>query len=144
MSNRIRGEEVELILLVDGSPRDNFSFIRSTEITFKSELKEEGYLNETTQRYDTIFNGISGKAEAHFDSPEVLTIIRLAVDKARRRTPGTRFNIKQTLNFPSGRRARIIIPDIEFGPLPIKFGGRASYGEFSLDYAASNAYSLIV
>ena len=65
--------------------------------------------------------------------------IRLVLDKARRREPGTRFNIKSTLNFPNGSRARIIIRDVEFGELPISFGSRSDYGMFSVDYGASEA-----
>jgi hypothetical protein len=144
VSVRCKGQEVELILMVDGSPMQNFSFIRSTEMTWKTELIQEGYLNETTDRYDTIFKGIGGKAQMHFDSPDFLNLVRWVVEKAQNRVPGTRFNIKQTINFPSGRRARVLVPEISFGPMPMDFSSRAAYGGFSVDYGASNAYALVV
>ena len=141
---RIKGQEVELILMENGSPAQNFSFIRSTELTWQTELIQEGYLNETTDRYDTIFKGVKGKAEMHFDSPDILTLIQRVVERARNRVAGTQWNVKQTLNFPNGRRARILAKDIFFGPFPLNFGSRAAYGAVSIDFACSNAYSLVV
>jgi len=144
VSQRCKGQEVELILLVDGVAQQNFTFIRQTDFAFKLEIKEEGYIGETTQRFDSIFNGIRGKATCHFDNPDILNVASIAIKKATRRVPGTRFNIKQTLNFGSGRRARIIVPDVELGEIPLNFGGRGSYGETTIDYAASEAFSLIL
>lgn len=142
MSQRIKGQEVDIIMLVDGQPRDNFSLARSLELTFKTEMLQEGYLGETTDRYDTIYKGVGGKVQFHLDNPEVFNIIRFIVNKARRREPGTQFNIKATLNFPNGQRARVVVRDAEFGELPISFGSRSDYGEFSLDFGSSEAQIL--
>ena len=142
MAQRIKGQEVEIVLLEDGSPKENFTLARSIDINFKTEMIQEGYLGETTDRYDTIFKGVGGRIEFHLDSPEVFNIIGSIVDKARRREPGTRFNLKSTLNFPNGQRARVVITDIEFGELPIGFGSRSDYGTFSLEYGASEAQVL--
>ena len=142
MSQRIKGQEVELVLLLNGAPQQNFTLFRSLEIQWKLEIKEEGYIGETTQRYDTIFMGVSGRLEAHIDNAAVFNIINQFVDKARRREPGLRTNLKSTLNFPNGQRARIIVPEIEVGPIPLNFGGRGEYGALSLEYAASQAKAL--
>lgn len=142
MAQRIKGQEVEVVILQDGLPQDNLTFARSIELTFKTDMLQEGYLGETTDRYDTIFKGVSGRLEFHFDSATPVAIVNSIVDKARRRVPGTRFNIKAVLNFPSGRRARVVVRDVEFGELPIKFGGRADYGTFNLDFGASEAQVL--
>ena len=142
MAQRIKGQEVDIIMLVDGQPRDNFSLARSFDISFKTDMLQEGYLGETTDRYDTIYKGVAGKISFHLDNTEVFNIIRFIVNKARRREPGTKFNIKSTLNFPNGQRARVIVRDAEFGELPISFGSRSDYGEFNLDYGASEAQIL--
>ena len=142
MAQRIKGQEVELVMLQDGSPQDNLTFGQSLEFTFKTETLQEGYLGETTDRYDTIFKGINGKIKFHYDNPTFLRIINDIIAKARRRTPGTRFNVKSTMNFPSGTRARVIIRDIEFGNLPVGFASRSDYGTFDLDFSASDAQVL--
>ncbi len=142
MAARIKGQEVEIVLLVDGEPRANFNFAQSLDFTFKNEIKWEGFLGETTMRPDAIFNGVEGKTQHQFDSPEPFNIIRLIINKARRREPGTQFNLRATLNFPKGQKARIVFRDAEFGALPISFGSRQDYGKFSLDFGCSEAQIL--
>jgi hypothetical protein len=142
MGQRIKGQEVEIVVLVNGEPRDNLTTARSISINFKTEMLQEGYLGETTDRYDTIFKGVGGQIEFHFDTPEIFNVIRAIVAKSRRRTPSDQINIKATLNFPNGQRARVVIRDAEFGELPVSFGSRSDYGTFSLDYGASEAQVL--
>jgi hypothetical protein len=144
MAQRIKGQEVEIIMLVDGAPRENLAFAKSLDFTFLTERKTEGYLGETTNRFDTIFNGVEGKTQHHFDNPEPFNIIRLIINKARRREPGTQFNMRSTLNFPRGQRARLIFRDVEFGALPIGFSSRSDYGSFALDFGCSEAQVLPV
>lgn len=139
MGQRIKGQEVEVLILADGAPRASLFAIRSFEITLQHEIMSEGYLGETTNRRDAIFNGISGRMEAHVDSKEFLDFFFEVVNKARRRTPGTKINIKASLNFPNGDRPRILIPDVEFGALPLNFGSRSDYGSVSLDFEAATA-----
>lgn len=136
---RAKGQEVQLILLLNGNPLDAIQAIRDSDITWKTEILSEGYLGETTERKDSIFKGIEGKLSFHIETIQVFTLITFAIDKAARRLPGLKCNIKQTINLPDGRRPRIVIPDVEFGPLPLSFGGRDDYGEISVDYAAAQA-----
>lgn len=138
MAQRIRGQEVEVLLVVDGVPKTNMTNIKNFEVTLETEIMSEGYLGEPTERKDSIFKGVSGRMDMHFDNQEVLRVYQAIVDKARRRTPGTKFNIKATLNFPNGQRPRVVIPDVEFGQLPLNFGARGDYGSATLDFAASD------
>lgn len=132
-------------MLIDGQPRENLVFAKQFSATFDTAIKEEEYLNETTKRFDTIFNGVKGKTQHHFDRPEPFNVIRAIINKARRREPGTQFNLRATLNFAQlGQRARIVFRDCEFGALPIEFGSRSDYGSFSLDFACSEAQILPV
>lgn len=144
MGQRVKGQEVEIVVLIDGEPQSNFGFAQSIDFTFMTERKQEGYLGETTDRFDTVFKGVEGKTSHHFDSPVVFNIIRDIINKARRREPGTQFNLRATLAFPSGQKARIVFRDVEFGALPISFGSRTDYGKFSLDFACSEAQILPV
>jgi hypothetical protein len=144
VAQRLKGQEVELVMLVDGAPRENLAFAQSLDFTFKTEIKQEGYLGETTDRYDTIFNGVEGKTKHHFDNPEPFNIVRLVINRARNREPGTVFNLRATLKFPNGQKARIVFRDVAFGPLPISVGSRQDYVSFSLDFACSEAQVLPV
>jgi len=137
MAQRIKGQEVEVLMVVNGQPKTNITTVRNFEVTLQTEILSEGYLGETTERKDSIFKGIAGKIEIHFDNQEIMRVFEEIVNKARRRTPGTKINIKATLNFPGGQRPRIMINDVEFGALPMSFGSRSDYGNVSLDFEAS-------
>ena len=143
MGQRIKGQEVETSLVLSGNVIA-LTAARSMDVTFKLEKKEEGYLGETTQRYDTIFNGVEGKISYHFDNATPLAFILAIVDKAQRRTPGAIANVKCVMNFPDGSRARITIPNVEFGPMPLSFGARADYGTFEVDFSASKAVGVAI
>ncbi len=139
---RIRGEEVEVVLLVDGVTQGTITAIKSFEMSYQLEIKSEGYLGEKTDRKDSVFKGIKGKLAVNLESKEIFTVIQKIVDKAQRRVPGTVINIKAALNFPNGDRVRIIIPAAEFGEIPLNFAGRTEYGETSFDFEAANARTI--
>jgi len=138
MSMRIKGQEIELMIVLDGKQMDTVTDFRSFEVASKLEIKEEAYLGEKTNRYDEIFNGVRGRMELHFENADVFDLIKAIVDRAKRRTPGTQVNIKATLNFPGGTKKRVLIPDVFFGEFPMNFGGRADYGTIGLDFSASD------
>jgi hypothetical protein len=138
MSQRIKGQESEISMVVDGAVMSSTTTIRSLEIAAKTEIKEEGYLGETTNRYDEIFNGVRGHIEGHMETKQVFDIMMAIIDRARRRTPGVKINIKTTLNFPNGDRPRVLLQDCFFGEQPIGFGGRSEYLTFRFEFACSD------
>ena len=135
---RIKGQEVEVSLIVDGEVAETTTDVRSFEFAYKLETKEEAYLGEKTNRYDEIFNGMRGRIEFHYENQDVFDIIKSIVDRAKRRTPGTQINIKATLNFPNGDKPRVLISDAFFGEIPLSFGSRADYGTVGIDFQASD------
>lgn len=142
MSQRVKGQEVEIMLIVNSVAQVTLTDIRSSEFAFMLEILSEGYLGETTERKDSIFKGIRGDLELHFENSDIFKFFKAVVDKARRRTPGTLINIKQTLNFPNGQRARVLIPNCEFGEIPVGFGSRGDYGTVKLTFEAAEANSI--
>jgi hypothetical protein len=138
VSQRIKGQEVELMVIVDGAPQNSTTNVRSFEVTAKTEIKEEGYLGETTNRFDEIFNGVHGQIEFHVENSDFLNVTLAIIDRARRRTPGIKINIKATLNFPNGDRPRVLMQDCFFGEQPIGFGSRSDYGTYKLEFACSD------
>jgi hypothetical protein len=133
MAQRIKGQEVEVLVVVNGVPQTNLTDILSFDVTPAFEIKEEEYLGETSKRFDEIFNGVSFSMELHFEDAGVLTFMQTIKDRAERRLPGTTINVKATLNFPNGERPRIMLKDCYFGDMPLSFGGRSDYGTFSID-----------
>lgn len=139
MAQRIKGQEVSVLLIIDGTQADTITDIKSFEVTFMTEILTEGYLGETTNRKDEIFNGVSGRMELNFENQDIFALFTSVIDRARRRTPGTVINVKAALNFPNGERPKIYINDVSFGPMPMNFGSRSDYGSVTLDFEAPDA-----
>lgn len=139
MAQRVKGQEVALLFNLNNTPVKTVTDFRSFEMTWQTETKSEGYLGETTNRRDDVFNGIMGKVELHFENQDVFNLIQAIVDRARRREPGTTITLKVTLQMPNGQRPRVTIPNCFFGAIPMNFGSRTDYGTISLDFEAENA-----
>ena len=135
---RLKGQEVEVLLVVAGTPKDTITTIRNFEVTAKVEKKEEAYLGQKTNQYDDIFNGVDGRMEVHTDSQDILPIIQSIIERARRREPGTKVNIKATLNYPNGDRPRVLLNDVFFGPFPINIPARGDYVTVGMDFSCSD------
>jgi len=142
-SNRIKGQEVSIEIVADNQIVSSMTAVRSCEFKYNREILSEGYIGEKTERKDSIFKGVSGSMEVHLDDPNAFNFFIQMNDKSKRRLPGVTVNVKMTLNFPDGRRVRIIVPDVEFGELPVNFGSRSDYGTTSLDFEASDARAII-
>lgn len=139
MSQRTLGQNVSVIILQDSNILDEISCIRSFGFTFELELKDEGYIGETTNRKDSVFKGVKLDMELHTNNTKVFSLIQSAIDKARRRTPGIRINIKATVSYPNGQQARVTFRDVEFGAFPINAGSRSDYVTIKLEGACSDA-----
>lgn len=142
-SQRLLGQNVSIIIIQDSAPIQEISCIRSFSFTYEQELKDEGYLGETTNRKDSVFKGMKMDMELHTNNNKVFNLIKSAVDKARRRTPGTRINIKCTLTWPNGDVARVTFPDVEFGAFPINANSRTDYVTVKLEAACSEARTVL-
>jgi hypothetical protein len=139
MGQRIRGQEVEVVMIVGGEPKTTITEIKSFEVEFELDVLKEGYLNQKADKRDEIYNGITGKMELHMGSPDVLDVVQKIVDRATRRDAAAstvQINVKASLNWPDGTRRKLTVIDASFGSIPLSFGGRAEYGSLSLSFEA--------
>lgn len=135
---RLKGQETEILFVENNVPLSTLVDIKSFEIEIQLEILKEGYLGETNDRRDSVYRGYSGKMEAHFETRDILDFAVRLVDKARRRTPGARVNCKTTLSLPGGDRVRVMLKDLEFGPIPLNIAGRTDYVTTSLTFEGAN------
>jgi hypothetical protein len=136
---RVKGQEVVISVISDGQQVANITAIKSFSLEYQTEIKKEGYLGETTDRRDDLFNGVSGDFDLHFGDPDVFVLIDKIQARARRRQPGIKFNILCTLNLPNGQRVRISVPDVYFGPIPVSAGSRSDYVSVKMSFEAQEA-----
>jgi len=138
MASRIKGQEVEIRLVVDGVIQGTLTDIRSFDVTPKFEKLEEQYLGETFKRYDEIFNGVDFSMELHIEDSTVLAFMKKILERATRRVPGTKVNIKAKLNFANGQTPIVLLNDCFFEDVPLNFGGRSEYGQVTISGSCSN------
>lgn len=142
-SQRLIGQNVSVIIIQDSTPIEEISCIRSFSFTYELEVKSEGYLGEMSERKDSIYKGVKMDMEIHTNNHKIFSLIKSAVDKAKRRTPGVRINLKCSLTWPNGDVARVTFPDVEFGAFPISVGGRAEYVSVKVEAACSDALAVL-
>ena len=131
-SQRVKGQEVSLVILVNGDLQNQLTDIQNFTFTPKLRKLEQGYLGETAQRYDEIFDGCEIEFEFHVHSNDWVDYFQAIFDRARRRTPDTIFNVTATLFFPNGDTPVCKFPDIKFGDMPVNVGSRGDYVKFKV------------
>lgn len=138
MSTRLKGQETEIRMIsVTSGLLSSFSDVKSFSITFDREVLDEGYVGQTTNQKDDIFNGVSFDITTHNSSADVVALIQRINEVSKQRLPGERIEIVTTLRFADGNR-RIILSDAKFGNIPINIGGRGEYVEFGFSGQASD------
>lgn len=140
MSNdpRLRGQEVEVRVVRDGSPEVTITAIATFEETFKLEKKEDGFLGEVTNRYDHIYNGIDGKVEFQVNTNDWILLQNAIKLQAQRKQPETVINMIRTDYYANGQTSVITYGDCKFGPSPTSVAGRGEFVKVSLDFSASD------
>lgn len=143
MAQRIKGQDTNVQVIVNGAVKiDVGSPIRNFDLTPKFSKLEEQYLGDPSKRYDEIFDGVDFKMDMNFEDAGVIDLIETIRNRAIGQTTAgytaAKINIRTTLNFANGTRTRIVLEDCFFENLPITFGGREQYGQFTLSGSCSN------
>ena len=143
VAQRIKGQEVTLSVSIDGQPQLTIDTIQSAEIEWEVELLEEGYLGETSNRVDSVFNLIRVMIEGHINNQSYLELADAIAARARNRTGSPiRFDIVGSFAFPNGQFPSVVIPDVYFDAIPFNIGARNEFVSFSLTGKASD-YTII-
>jgi hypothetical protein len=139
MAQRLKGQDTVISFTGPGGDVSGLDSVLSFEAELDIEILEEGYLGETANRFDDIFNGVSGTVELHLQTTAYFKFTQDVQDRAQRRTPaGGVFNATSTFQFPNGQRARITFEDIFFGPMPLSSPSRKDYVKGTVQWKCSN------
>lgn len=138
MDQRVKGQEIQLFMTQNGQTLAQLDSIQDTEVTIKLRILEEGYVGETSQRYDDVFDGFAANLTAHMTTGAVYDIVQAIIDRARRRVPGTVFNLKMSVQFPNGERKRVMISNLFFGEIPNAVPKRDQYASIKFTVAATS------
>jgi hypothetical protein len=118
--------------------------VQSFEAELMLEILEEGYLGETANRFDDIFNGVSGNAELHIETSDYFRFTQRVQDRAQRRTAASgKFVVKANFDFANGTRARLNFEDVFFEGLPVTVGARKDYVKVKVSWKCSNVRRIL-
>lgn len=137
---RIKGQDV-YVSVVQGTQVAAFvTDIRNFELTPKFEKLEEQYLGQTSKKYDDIFHGVDFKFDMHLEKASAIEFVKLVQQRASSRAGGTKstVNIQATLQFPGNQSRTITLKECYFEDMPLSFGGRSEYGQFTLSGSCNN------
>jgi hypothetical protein len=128
-SLRVRGQETQLRVTMNGQIFRTFNSIENFTITYNVSILEKNYIGQTAPNFDEIFMGSSFEFSLDPESSDIFKLADALVERASRRTAqsAARFNLISTYNFPNGQRVRGTLPDVKLGDIPIVNGGRDQY-----------------
>lgn len=142
MADRIKGQEVALVVVSAAGTEESVADVKSIDMQFDRETISEGYVGQSTEQKDDIFKGISGKAEFHLRDGGAFDLINRMNLRSKRRLPGELFQLIGTFSFPDGTSRRIVIPDARFGNIPISTASRDDYVMVTFEFVADDAQIL--
>lgn len=140
MGLRIKGQETVISLTGPNGDITTFDHIQSLDFTMNLEVLEEGYLGNTANSFDEIYNGISGTLTAHMSNNEYWAFQEAVQFRAERRAGNSAsgvFSITTQFTYPTGELARVTIDDVHFGDIETSVGGREEYVELSVEFSSS-------
>ena len=135
---RIKGQEVTLLIVRDGALEAELTDIQNFNAEFMLEQIAQGYLGEKTERHDEVYKGTKGDMELHTHSEDVFVFIQALIDRAKRNTPDVVFNISAVMAFPNGQTPTVLFPDVKFGPVPLNLPSRGEYAKFKFDFVCDD------
>jgi hypothetical protein len=137
MAQRIKGQEVTIVILRGGIVEAELTDIMNFNIETDIELIQQGYLGEVADRFDEVYKGTKFDFEMHVHSQDFFVFQQAIIDRAQRVTPDIQFNISFSLAFPNGQTPSITLPDCFFGPIPKGSGSRTEYVKTKISGACS-------
>jgi len=137
MGTRIRGESVEVRIIRAGNVEQSLTCVTSFDCEDMLEIIQQGYLGETSDRFDDVYKGSGGNISFDVHDPGWFTLRDLLIDRARRRIPLFKINVLATYSFPDGATKRITHMDCAFGTPGLGHSDRSSYVKGKLSWKCS-------
>jgi hypothetical protein len=135
---RILGKSVTVRFTRSGVLLKSMTAIKDFTFTPSQKILTEGYLGETAQRQDEIFEEVAGSFSIVPENADMLDLQRMIVDRSTRRQANDEtVNCTFRVQFPNTQVARITIPDMKFDPIPFAVSGRDAYVSMSFSFKAT-------
>lgn len=127
MAQRIKSQECTIVIVRNGVVEAELTDIQDFNTSLLLELVQQGYLGETTDRFDEVFKGAKFDFSMHHHSQDHITFNKAIIARARRQAIGMVINVSAVFNFPNGDTPTWTWPDAYFGEIGVNLPGRTEY-----------------
>ena len=126
-NTRLKGQDVQIVVTANGSPVTSISAIGSSSDSTEFEIKEDSFLGEVTDRFDSVLKGYSIDFEAQVTTASWISLESAINDKATRKAPANVFNIVRVDMYSDGSNIVYTYKDVSFGPIAKSTGSRTDF-----------------
>lgn len=137
MDLRLKGQEISVRTIRGGVVIDSIDSVSVFNEEVMLEIKQDGFLGETVNRFDEIFNGFGGDFEFHVHNNLWVPWQQSVIDKAQRNTPDTVFNVIRTDFYPNGNSSVYTYRDVHWGAQPTAVASRGDYVKVKAQFNCS-------
>jgi hypothetical protein len=135
---RLKGQEIQFRVLQDNTLLDALTATGGVKEEMQLEMKEDGFIGETTDRYDEVFKGWKvDMSNMQVFSADWARFQQAVEQRARRITPGTIFNAVRVDSYSDGSQVIYTYTNLTFGPIPTDAAGRTEFVKVSLSMGCS-------
>jgi len=131
---RVKGQDISVRVINAGVVVGSIDSIASMNDNVALELKEDGFLGETANRFDEILNGYGGDFEFQVHRGDWNTFVSAITDKAERRTPDVQFNVVRVDYYPNGDTVTYTYTDVHWGAIPTAVASRGDFVKPRLEF----------
>lgn len=135
--NRIKGQEVTIIVSLDGEIREEISEITKFNEEDVFEIISKGYLGGLSEEKDMVFKGTKGSMDLDISSQKLLAFRQLVREKAQHIKPDLVFTISIVLSFSNGDTPTINYRNCAFGGFPMDISDRVQYVKCTINFECS-------
>ena len=135
---RLKGQQVEIRFIKGGKIWQAYTNIVSYSVRPKLRVLEQGFLGETTNRHDEVFDGATGNISFHCDRKEAETLIQDVIDRAKGDIATFAINIVETNYYPGGDTVKFIYPDVKISDPEKNASGRGDYVTLGFTWSVDN------
>lgn len=132
---RVMGKSVTVRFTRDKVLLQSVTAIKNFTFETRQRIITEGYLGESAQRQDEIFDEVGGSFGVHPEGTEILSLQQMIADRSRRRIANDeQVSCTFRIQFPNAAIARITIPDMKFDPIPFNVSARDAYVDMAFTF----------
>jgi hypothetical protein len=141
---RLLGTDVSIRLIRDGAQVASINAVGSFNDEVKLEMKQDGFLGEPVDRFDTIHHGYGGDLEFQVNRHTWQTDFLASIEARARREVFTTFNLVRTDRYSNGQSAISTYKNVAWGPVPTNVPSRADYVKVKLSFGCSERPTQVV